>query len=53
MLENNNIENLDLSYQDNSIEIIGNNWESMGDESTMEILENFDSKENINYNAPR
>ena len=40
---------MELSYQDNSIEIIDTNWESMGDESTLEILQDFDSKENVNY----
>lgn len=32
-----------LSYQNNSIEIIGNNWETAGDESTIEILEDFNT----------
>jgi hypothetical protein len=36
-------DNLELSYQDNSIEIIGNNWETAGDESTIEILEDFNT----------
>ncbi|CDW83292.1 UNKNOWN [Stylonychia lemnae] len=38
--ENSN-EALDLSYQNNSIEIIGNNWDCVGDESTIEILQDF------------
>ena len=40
-MNDNQTDNFELSYQDNSIEIIGNNWENVGDQSTIEILEDF------------
>lgn len=48
----NEISNLEeLSYQDNSMEIIGNNWESLDDESMADILVDFNEKENRNIQS--
>ena len=39
--EKKNDDSFNMSYQDESIEIVGDNWGNVGDESTIEILQDF------------